>query len=141
MLVGDASTEGAWDPPMKLVHVQLLVFVDYQTPEFKPALILDYQCYQTFAKPEKGHLNGHLLTFIDDQLVLPVGQKPLLLILRWRRPTLVQVAGGKGAAKRVGGGWRDPPTCGWWEPPTSKMSLSSGGGAAHYGFHRPGWIL
>ena len=30
---------------------------------------------------------------------------------------------------------------GWWEPPTSKMSLSSGGGAAHYGFHRPGWIL
>ena len=104
MLVGDASTEGAWDPPMKLVHVQLLVFVDYQTPEFKPALILDYQCYQTFAKPEKGHLNGHLLTFIDDQLVLPVGQKPLLLILRWRRPTLVQVAGGKGAAKRSG----------WW---------------------------
>ena len=77
---------------------------DFQTPEFKPALILDSQCYQTFAKPEKVHLNGHLLTFIDDQLVLQVGQKPLLLILRWHRPTLVQVAGGKGAAKRSG----------WW---------------------------
>ena len=108
MLVGVASTEGAWDPPMKLFHVQLLVFVDYHhmspPPEFKPALILDSQCYQTFAKPEKVHLNGHLLTFINDQPQLQVGQKPLLLILRWRRPTLVQVAGGKGAAKRSG----------WW---------------------------
>ena len=75
MLVGVASTEGDWDPPMKLFHVQLLVFVDYDhtspPPEFEPApLILDSQCYQTFAKPEKGHHNGHLLTFIDDQLVL-----------------------------------------------------------------------
>ena len=45
MLVGVASTEGDWDPPIKLFHVQLLVFVDYDhtspPPEFKPALILD----------------------------------------------------------------------------------------------------
>ena len=87
---------------------------------------------------KRAHLHLHLLTFVDDQPQLQVGQKPLLLILRWHRPTLVQVAGGKGAAKRSG--WRDPPTSGWWVV-ASKMSLSSGGGAAHYGFHRPGWIL
>ena len=61
---------------------------------------------------KRAHLHLHLLTFVDDQPQLQVGQKPLLLILRWRRPTLVQVAGGKGAAKRSG--WRDPPTSGWW---------------------------
>ena len=53
---------------------------------------------------KRAHLHLHLLTFVDDQPQLQVGQKPLLLILRWRRPTLVQVAGGKGAAKRSG----------WW---------------------------